>query len=139
MKDMTSKSFIFDTSVIIDDLRTKCHSERIASLTEDVYLSAVVLAELWRGARSRFDLEFLIDIQKSHPILTPSETIWIDSGIVLAELKKTKGFEANKLRDLHFDVLIALTAKANDLCLITANRDDFEMIRKLRAFEMQIW
>ena len=45
-----SNLVIIDTSVFVDHLRTGCHQERIASLTGLIRTSAVVLAELWRGA-----------------------------------------------------------------------------------------
>jgi predicted nucleic acid-binding protein len=46
---------------------------------------------------------------------------------------------ADKLRDLHFDVLIALTARSNDARLITSNRADFEMIDSYRKLQLEIW
>ena len=42
-------------------------------------------------------------------------------------------------RDLHFDVLIALTARSCGACLITSNRADFELIRGYRDFELEVW
>ncbi len=50
-----------------------------------------------------------------------------------------KGFTPNKLRDLHFDVLIALTARSHGARVITANRADFEMIQRYRKFELELW
>ena len=49
------------------------------------------------------------------------------------------GFEQGKLRDLHFDVLIALTARSYGAKLITSNRADFELIREYRDFELEGW
>jgi len=50
-----------------------------------------------------------------------------------------KGFTPEKLRNLHFDVLIALTARSSGARLITSNHADFEMIRHYRKFELEIW
>lgn len=44
-----------------------------------------------------------------------------------------------KLRDLHFDVLIALTARSHDARLITSNRGDFGLIREYREFKLEVW
>lgn len=44
-----------------------------------------------------------------------------------------------KLRDLHFDVLIALTARSYDARVITSNGADFELLRGQRKFELEIW
>jgi predicted nucleic acid-binding protein len=49
------------------------------------------------------------------------------------------GFEPKKLRELHFDLLIALTARAHGARLITSNRADFELIRKYRGFVLEVW
>jgi predicted nucleic acid-binding protein len=43
------------------------------------------------------------------------------------------------LRDLHFDVLIALTARSHGARLITSNRRDFELIYRYTKFELEIW
>lgn len=64
---------------------------------------------------------------------------WLESGHILAKIKSDKGFESHKLRDLHFDVLIALTARAHGARLITSNRADFELIREYRGFELEVW
>jgi predicted nucleic acid-binding protein len=50
-----------------------------------------------------------------------------------------KGFTPDKLRDLHFDVLIALTAWSHGARLITSDRADFEMISAYRKFQFEIW
>jgi predicted nucleic acid-binding protein len=40
---------------------------------------------------------------------------------------------------MHFDVLIALTARAHGARLITTNRFDFELIRAYRDFNLETW
>jgi predicted nucleic acid-binding protein len=49
------------------------------------------------------------------------------------------GFTPDKLRTLHFDVLIALTARARGARLITANPNHFKLIQRYRKFEMEVW
>jgi hypothetical protein len=56
----------------------------------------------------------------------------------LAKFHGDRGFEPRKLRDLHFDVLIALTARGCGARLITSNRADFELIREYRDFERRL-
>jgi predicted nucleic acid-binding protein len=125
---MVSNFIIFDTSIFIDHLRTNCHEERIDDVNGLIRTSAVVLAELWRGATKPAERAFLKELHKNHPILTPSEKNWLESGEILGKICVDKGFTPQKLRDLHFDVLIALTARTHGARLITANRADFEMI-----------
>jgi len=131
--------FVLDSSVIIDDLRTLRHRERIESLVGVIRTSSVVLAELWRGAAKAPDREFLRILARSHPILTPTETNWIESGQILSAIRADHGFAPGKLRDLHFDVLIALTARSHGARLITTNQTDFELINRYRAIKLEVW
>jgi predicted nucleic acid-binding protein len=130
---------IFDSSVLIDQFRTDCHSERIDSLGELVRNSAVVLAELWRGATTREEHATIDDIEGRYPIFTPTQANWMESGEILGKMVRDHGFEGRKLRDLHFDVLIALTTRTHGARLITSNRSDFELIRKYRSFKLEVW
>lgn len=130
---------VFDTSIFIDDLRTGCHHQRINSLTGLVRTSSVVLAELWRGATKSTEHEFLRKLERNHPILTPTEKNWLESGQLLRKMHAEKGFTPDKLRTLHFDVLIALTARSYGAKLITSNRVDFEIIYYYRKFQLEIW
>ena len=78
-------------------------------------------------------------MEKNHPILTPTEKNWVESGQILGKIYKDKGFAPHKLRDLHFDVLIALTTRSHGAKLITSNRVDFEMINTYRRVRLEIW
>ncbi|MFZ0817673.1 MAG: PIN domain-containing protein, partial [Candidatus Sulfotelmatobacter sp.] len=71
---------IFDSSIIIDDLRSPRHRERLQSITSAVRMSSVVLAELWRGAQTPSDRKFLSALAKNHPVLTPTQGNWLESG-----------------------------------------------------------
>lgn len=130
---------IFDTSVLVDELRTGRHRKRIESVTGLVRTSSVVLAELWRGVTAPAERDFLRTLGKNHPILTPTETNWIESGEILARIRADHGFAPAKLRDLHFDVLITLTARSYGARLITTNRADFEMISRYRKVLLEVW
>jgi predicted nucleic acid-binding protein len=136
---MVSNIIIFDTSVFVDHLRTNCHSDRIDSVTGLIRSSAVVLAELWRGATKPEEMAFLKALEKNHPIFTPTEMNWLESGEILGTIHRDKGFAPEKLRDLHFDVLIALTARSNGATLITSNGSDFQLIKSYRNFSLEIW
>ncbi len=134
-----SNLVIFDTSVFIDHLRTGCHEERVNSINGLIRISSVVLGELWRGATRASEKGFLKELEKNHPVLTPTEQNWLESGQLLGKIHADKGYPANKLRDMHFDVLIALTARSHGARLITSNRADFETIQGYRKFELEIW
>ena len=134
-----TRSAIFDTSILIDQIRSNRFSSKIPLVTGPIRLSSVVLAELERGAVTKLDAEVIRALAKNQKIITPTEKIWIESGQILATMRNDRGLEPTKLRDLHFDVLIALTARSCGACLITSNRKDFELIRSYRDFELEIW
>jgi len=75
-----SRLTLFDTSVFVDHLRTGCHRNRIEAVHGLIRTSAVVLAELWRGAVKPAEKAFLRALEKNHPVLTPSERNWSESG-----------------------------------------------------------
>jgi predicted nucleic acid-binding protein len=130
---------IFDTSVLVDELRTGRHRKRIESAEGLVRTSSVVLAELLRGVVGPTEHKFLRSLARNYSILTPTEKNWLESGEILARIHADHGFAPNKLRDLHFDVLIALTARSYGARLITSNRADFEMINSYRKLRLEIW
>jgi len=130
---------VFDTSVLVNDLRTGRFQEKIQEIPGLVRLSSVVLAELWRGATTSGERHLLMRMSRNQTILTPTEKNWLESGEILNKMRVDLGFTPEKLRDLHFDVLIALTARSHGACLITSNRADFEAIRKYRKFELEVW
>jgi predicted nucleic acid-binding protein len=130
---------IFDTSVLVDELRTGRHRKRIESAQGLVRTSSVVLAELLRGVVVPAEHKFLRSLARNYPILTPTEKNWLESGELLADIRADQGFAPHKLRDLHFDVLIALTARSHGARLVTSNRTDFEMINSYRKFQLEIW
>lgn len=134
-----SSLVVLDTSIFIDYLRRRRHQERLQSLTGLIRTSTVVLAELWRGTTKRQERKFLTELESNHPVLTPTQRNWIDSGQLLAAMAADKGFTGDKLRDLHFDVLIALTVRSHGARLITSNRSDFELIRTYRPFLLEVW
>jgi predicted nucleic acid-binding protein len=134
-----SRLVILDTSIFIDHLRTGRHQERIESVTGLIRTSSVVLSKLWGGAAKPAERKFLRALERNHPILTPTEKNWLESGQILGKIYTGTGFTPDKLRDSHFDVLIALTARSHGARLITSNRSDFEMINRYRKLQLEIW
>lgn len=136
---MGNRVIIFDTSVFIDHLRTNKYEDKILSVNGLIRNSVVVLSELIRGATKAEELAFIKALTKNHPILTPSEKNWLEGGEVLSKVYRDKGYGPEKLRDLHFDVLIAFTARNYGATVITSNRADFELIKSYRDFGLEVW
>jgi len=134
-----SDLIILDTSILVDDIRTGRYRRQIQTLRGLIRNSAVVMAELWRGVTKPAEREFLRALGRNHPTLTPTENNWLESGEILGKIRADRGYTPGKLRDLHFDVLIALTARTHGAWLITSNRADFEMIGSYRKIQLEIW
>ena len=136
---MGNRVIIFDTSVFIDHLRTNKYEGKILSVSGLVRNSAVVLSELARGATKAEELTFIKTLSRNHPILTPSEKNWLEAGEILSKVRRERGYGPEKLRDLHFDVLIALTARNYGATVITSNKADFELIKSYRDIGLEVW
>ncbi len=136
---MGNRIIIFDTSIFIDHLRTNKYVNRIQNMNGLIRNSSVVLAELSRGTTKKTEEDFVSTLAKNHPLLTPTEKNWLESGSILSKIYKTRGFGPEKLRDLHFDVLIALTARNYGATVITSNRTDFELIISFKTFRLEVW
>jgi len=136
---MASKIIIFDTSVFIDHLRANKFKDNFQNLNGLIRNSSVVLSELARGATTKGELDFVSTLARNHPIFTPTERNWLESGQILARIYKDRRFSPEKLRDMHFDVLIALTARNYGATVITSNKTDFELIKRYKEFYLEIW
>jgi len=101
--------------------------------------SAVVVHELRRGARTALELQFVNELARKIRIITPTESHWVESAEILSQIRKRKGYDAHKLRDLAFDVLIALSARDIGATLITCDQQDFAEIRKHALFKVAFW
>ena len=130
---------ILDTSVYIDNLRSGRFKQEILDLKFIVRSSAVVLAELARGARSAEMRRFVDGLARNLRIITPTEREWFDSGKIVCRLAAAQGYDVHKTREIHFDVLIALTARRIGAYLITCNAKDFTAIQKYVDFESICW
>jgi len=135
----TANVAILDTSVYIDNLRSGRFRQEILDLKFVVRLSVVVLAELSRGARSRDMKRFVQDLAKNLRIIAPTERDWIQSGQIVNRLVAAKGFDIHKTREIHSDVLIALTARRIGAYLVTCNGDDFTAVREFLDFKLVCW
>ncbi len=72
MPSRTTKFAILDTSVYIEIFRTGRFTFPLLQSTYVVRCSAVVLHELLRGAASRLERRFVIDLMNRCHVLTPT-------------------------------------------------------------------
>lgn len=64
-------------------------------------------------------------------LLTPDSGVWADAGVVAGTLSRTQGFQPHQRKDCLNDALILLTAAKAGLPVLTADRDDFDLIQQL--------
>ena len=83
--------------------------------------------------------KFVDDLAKHLRVIAPNEREWVESGRIVSRLAAAKGYEIHKTREIHFDVLIALTARRIGALLITSNASDFEAIREFLDFGLVCW
>ncbi len=135
---------LFDTSVYIDALRRggeTALSVRRSAEGSSVWLSAVVLEELYAGAteRSARALQKLEhDFEKARRILVPNQSDWSSTGKVLARLATKYGYENIGQSRLTNDALLAMSAARAGLIVITGNRRDFARLSEFRSFSWQV-
>lgn len=130
---------LLDTSVYIENFRTGRFTLVLLRSAWIIRCSAVVLHELCRGARTALELRFVTELVRKVRIVTPTERHWLESAEILSRIRRKKGYDPNKLRELAFDVLIALSARDLGATLITCNREDFAEIRKQASFKVVYW
>ena len=130
---------ILDTSVYIDNLRSGRFKDEILALPYVIRCSAVVLAELSRGAQSREMKKFVEDLANNLLVIVPNEREWAVSGPMVNRIATAKRFDIHKTREIHFDVLIALAARRIGAVVISSNRADFTAIGEMMNFKLICW
>ncbi|MBI2895730.1 MAG: type II toxin-antitoxin system VapC family toxin [Deltaproteobacteria bacterium] len=136
---MASPIAIVDSCVYIELFRHGHFRERLEELPRLVRHSAVVLSELRRGATERRELRWIDELEANARVFSPGVREWRRSGEILAALRRARTYDSQGLRDLHFDALIALTARAVGAVVITCNGDDFADIRRYEDFDLEVW
>lgn len=135
---------LFDSAVYIAGLR---HGEegilalRRLDSGSVVWLSAVVLEELYAGAgeRGRAVVEGLErDFDRVKRILVPNLSDWAQVGRVLDRLAARYGFETIGRGRLTNDALIAMSASRLGIRVITANETDFRRLAEFHAFQWEV-
>lgn len=135
---------LFDSSIYIMALRMKDDAtlslRRIAG-SEPIWLSAVVLEELYAGvtARERHVVERLErDFDRAGRILVPNLGDWAQTGKVLARLAAKYDYEQIGKGRLTNDALIAMSAARMGITVVTANSRDFGKLAEFRPFRWRV-
>jgi predicted nucleic acid-binding protein len=137
------RSALFDTSIYVSVLRHGDPGPTVARFAAecDLWLSAVVLEQLYAGARERdrHAVEAIkLRFENEGRLLLPGIDDWIQAGKVLARLAAVYDYEQIERGRLTNDALIAMSAARADITVVTANVRDFRRLAEFRAFSWQV-
>ena len=124
---------ILDTGVYIGYWERGLYEEALAAVRNAFIVrhSAVVLSELRRGARTRQAqrlVEALYGLARTQ--WEPTAAEWWAAGRLIQKIGDAQRWEHTKRRDFQNDALIALTARRHGATIVTADRNDFDLLAK---------
>jgi predicted nucleic acid-binding protein len=134
---------LLDTNVYIHEAGGKLPADAQAVLDQCVsFHSSVCVAELTAGVANadpahagwvaRRDHYFeLIRTIKEHRLLIPDHEIWAEAGLIAGTLSRVQGFQPHQRKLCLNDALIYLSAAKEGVSVLTANRDEFDLIQQL--------
>jgi predicted nucleic acid-binding protein len=138
---------LFDTSVYITALRRGESSlldrrrarQPHTGAPAPLWLSAVVLGELYIGAAEKRARQQLLAMERSfaalNRLLVPTQHDWSLAGQVLAQLGAKYGYEQVGRTRLMHDALIAMSAARRGFTIVTYNPGDFRRLAEFRAVQ----
>jgi predicted nucleic acid-binding protein len=134
---------LFDTSIYVSALRRRDAGPAVARFVaeNDIWLSAVVLEELYAGApeRDRHVVELIESrFDKESRILVPDLDDWIQAGKVLSRLAAKYDYEKIGRNRLTNDALMAMSAARAGVTVVTANVRDFRRLAEFRTFSWEV-
>src|SRR2546425_3747784 len=136
---------LFDSSVYISALREGDASlfemRRAARMSgkssEPLWLSAVVLEELYAGANRQTAKRLCSGLERAFDllgrILVPQRSDWAACGQLLARIGGKYGYDRIGRARLTNDALIAVSAARQGFTIVTKNAGDFRLIAEFRS------
>lgn len=118
--------YLVDTSIIIDFTKGKEEAAAFLENLELITISAVTVAEVYRGARDKEELCWLEKELQRLEIYPVTEAIFEMAVGLVKEYTLSHGMHI-------LDAMIAATAMESDITLATLNSKHFEMIEGLRV------
>ena len=124
---------LIDTSVYINHWEGALDQHALLSVRRAfvVRQSSVVLSELRRGARThdgRRLVEALFRLAKIQ--WAPTTADWWEAGRLVQRIGDAQDWDRHKRQAFQNDALIALTARRYGATIVTADQDDFDLLRR---------
>ena len=86
-------------------------------------------ARNWRRVRRQYGI--LLGSIPDTRLLLPDAQTWHLAGVISGTLARTQGFQPHQRKECLNDALIYLTAAKRGLPVVTANREEFDMIQQI--------
>jgi len=83
----------------------------------------------WLALRDHYS-ELFAAIPASR-LVTPDPQVWADAGVIAGMLARTQGFQPHQRKECLNDALIFLAAAKAGVPVLTANRDEFDLIQQI--------
>jgi predicted nucleic acid-binding protein len=143
LTDIGRSAIVLDTNVYIQSAAGTLPAATAALLDRGLlFHCSVCVSELmtgvanadpshtaWKALRNHYTA--LIESFPPTRVLTPDPQIWAEAGLIAGTLARTQNFQRHQLKECLNDALIFLTAARAGLPVLTANRDDFDLIQQL--------
>ncbi|MDQ3098390.1 MAG: type II toxin-antitoxin system VapC family toxin [bacterium] len=126
--------YLLDSDVIINQLRKKSSLPEVAVPSETA-VSVITYAEILYGVYRSHSVKNQLKIVDDFFARGPTQILSVDSAVIhIFTLHKVK-LEKAGIRLEDFDLLIAATAIAHDLILVTSNIKHFSRIPELKILK----
>lgn len=113
-----------------------------AKYSSPIWLSAVVLEELFAGASDKKTIKLITEFENAfsqiNRILVPNLTDWSNAGRILNKIGRKYGFEKIGKARLANDAVLAMSVSRKGFKLKTANTKDFKLLAEFRKFRWEI-
>jgi len=140
-----NRKVIYDTNVYIRAMHLGPGSREYALLQNSLpstYVSSVVSGELNAGAQDlagvKLVRQFLSGTERVARVVTPTHASWNQAGQSLAAIYKSQPRYRSKLPALFNDALIAMCALQIGAFVCTLDKEDFELLRRHRRFDLVV-
>jgi hypothetical protein len=83
----------------------------------------------WLAIRNHYAA--LIDAVPESRLLVPDGQTWLEAGVIAGAFARTQGVQKHQPKECLNDALIYLSAAKAGLPVLTANRDEFDIIQQI--------
>jgi predicted nucleic acid-binding protein len=138
--------YTLDTNLYIGAARDPARAQELERFTTaylpSIHLHAVVAHEMLAGVpdrrRERLVEDSLIaPFERRGRVVTPSFSAWKNAGLILSRLVQKKSLSPGGFkRSFMNDCILAASCREEGITLITNNREDFDLIRKVMPFQV---